>query len=993
VFVSAGKYFDVEGPGGVSFGMKYAGLGARVKYNGVEYAVSPLVPYGAPGGAGSFIIKYVRTPKPRVTVIQVSGLYKDTTTGTFPTANNLTVFDQEFDEPADFGTYGKKIVLTSADGADVNISNNTTIDNIKLVSVADPVTQAPVFSPAGPEIVGGTPITISSATASAKIYYTTDGKNPLIYGVDSTNPTTLTVGNNTTLRAVAVDGDKSYETCQTYVYPQVAAPTFTPGSPYISGPTAITIRCATAGAAIYYTLNNGNTMSYSGPVTVNGGDTLQAVAKADGYRDSEMKSITFEVPLAVTLAIDTQNTGTLIPKDLCGTNIDTEGSNPLQDFSSPLSNLQPQVVRFPGGLVGNYYHWADTLGSFSSRKPQWTCYREKTGQFNPLTGAAEYLTLLTTLNSKGMINVNVTDGTAEEAAAWVAFCRGRIGDNRLIGSDANGTNWQTVGYWARQRYELTGIYEPVNVLYWELGNEIVVEPATLLDFAQKMKAVDSDILIGLVTWCDSTIEMHQGEEEFQTKVGSQDVEAALQGNLGQEVDFLIQHSYTGWPRYANRVVIWSNQTVNGIFECPAQGEYKVEFQAKGLGISSEVIALNKVPQISFGVDGEAIQTVTLSEDYQTFTVTANLSAGQHTLGITFLNDYTGDGEDTNVDLVKTFTVSQSTWEEGFDFPEKISDLRQDIEEAQQELTSLDDYCTTHCPQLFIAITEYNRTVSSCVELEGGLYMAEFFRICSEFPKIKTAAIWNTISPNFGMRYSGNGKIIIRPTFYVFQMIKELFDRKVPVSITPNDSDVKILATRNPATNEMSVLMINFGQSAKIVKFASSQGANLTLQNRKYIHGDSMYDNNEQTPKITLECETIQDQISGVIVPKYSVTLFSVRVPTAGDANSDGAVDVGDLGILAANYGGTGKTWAQGDFNSDGVVDVGDLGILAANYGAQASGADFDADYAKVFGSTTTDDNENDLASGGSVCSAFGLPLATAILLMGLTFLSKTRFKD
>jgi len=54
---------------------------------------------------------------------------------------------------------------------------------------------------------------------------------------------------------------------------------------------------------------------------------------------------------------------------------------------------------------------------------------------------------------------------------------------------------------------------------------------------------------------------------------------------------------------------------------------------------------------------------------------------------------------------------------------------------------------------------------------------------------------------------------------------------------------------------------------------------------------------------------------------------------AGDANADGKVDVGDLGILAANYGlAAGATWEKGDFNKDGKVDVGDLGILAANYG-------------------------------------------------------------
>jgi hypothetical protein len=56
----------------------------------------------------------------------------------------------------------------------------------------------------------------------------------------------------------------------------------------------------------------------------------------------------------------------------------------------------------------------------------------------------------------------------------------------------------------------------------------------------------------------------------------------------------------------------------------------------------------------------------------------------------------------------------------------------------------------------------------------------------------------------------------------------------------------------------------------------------------------------------------------------------------GDANYDDVVDVGDLGILAGNWGTTeGGQWKKGDYNGDGAVDVGDLGILAGNWGSSA----------------------------------------------------------
>jgi hypothetical protein len=53
---------------------------------------------------------------------------------------------------------------------------------------------------------------------------------------------------------------------------------------------------------------------------------------------------------------------------------------------------------------------------------------------------------------------------------------------------------------------------------------------------------------------------------------------------------------------------------------------------------------------------------------------------------------------------------------------------------------------------------------------------------------------------------------------------------------------------------------------------------------------------------------------------------------AGDANRDRTVDTLDFNALAANFGGSNKTFSQGDFNYDGVVDTLDFNSLAANFG-------------------------------------------------------------
>jgi hypothetical protein len=122
----------------------------------------------------------------------------------------------------------------------------------------------------------------------------------------------------------------------------------------------------------------------------------------------------------------------------------------------------------------------------------------------------------------------------------------------------------------------------------------------------------------------------------------------------------------------------------------------------------------------------------------------------------------------------------------------------------------------------------------------------------------------------------------------------------------------------------------------------------------------------------------------------------VAIVHPGDANLDNMVDVGDLGILAANYGSTSKAWAQGDFNGDLLVDVGDLGILAAHYGegsTNSSSADFNADYAKAFSTTVTDDIENDTTLGNSMCSALGLPLIAGLMLAYMMLLGNFKLED
>ncbi len=104
----------------------------------------------------------------------------------------------------------------------------------------------------------------------------------------------------------------------------------------------------------------------------------------------------------------------------------------------------------------------------------------------------------------------------------------------------------------------------------------------------------------------------------------------------------------------------------------------------------------------------------------------------------------------------------------------------------------------------------------------------------------------------------------------------------------------------------------------------------------------------------------------------------------GDANGDKVVNVVDLGILATNYGLSGKTWADGDFNGDGLVNVVDLGILATHYGETSGSAA--ADSSKVISSTEA--KEDTTATSTLACPAAGLPLIAGLLLAALAMMVK-----
>lgn len=230
-----------------------------------------------------------------------------------------------------------------------------------------------------------------------------------------------------------------------------------------------------------------------------------------------------------------------------------------------------RIIRIPGGSNSDEYDWSTN----KSLQNTWAW----------ATGVDSFVRLITGAGTQAFVTTNYGTGTAQEAAAWVAYANA---DPALLGSqndisigvDEKGTDWMTAGYWANIRasqplqqddgynFLRIGHPAPLGLGYWEVGNEVYGswetdkqasphDPYTYAtraaDYIAKMKAVDPTIDVGVVAVV--------GEDSYQNAYGHQAVNPrtnvahagwtpvmlATLRSLGVTPDFLIYHRYDQNP--------------------------------------------------------------------------------------------------------------------------------------------------------------------------------------------------------------------------------------------------------------------------------------------------------------------------------------------------------------------------------------------------------------------------------------------------------------
>jgi hypothetical protein len=191
------------------------------------------------------------------------------------------------------------------------------------------------------------------------------------------------------------------------------------------------------------------------------------------------------VPVEVVVTVDLDAERATVPPYAYGMHASVY-DNALHhpELPSLLHEAGISLLRYPGGGYAEMYHFSDHS---LTATPDGVGYLANRSDFGSFVQVVE------SFGGKLMITVNYGsnlqgDGPGEpkEAAAWVAYANGAPGDERIIGVDGSGNDWQTVGYWASLRAaeplpddEDDGLNhlriehpEPLAIEYWEIGNEV-----------------------------------------------------------------------------------------------------------------------------------------------------------------------------------------------------------------------------------------------------------------------------------------------------------------------------------------------------------------------------------------------------------------------------------------------------------------------------------------------------------------------------------------
>ena len=123
-----------------------------------------------------------------------------------------------------------------------------------------------------------------------------------------------------------------------------------------------------------------------------------------------------------------------------------------KDVIAALRSMKPPVIRWPGGCFADDYHWQDGIGPRSERPRRINIHWGEVIESNHV-GTQEFVQFCRLVGAEPYFCGNLGSGTVREMRDWVEYC-----------------NFPADSAWAQRRAR-DGSPDPLNVLYWSIGNE------------------------------------------------------------------------------------------------------------------------------------------------------------------------------------------------------------------------------------------------------------------------------------------------------------------------------------------------------------------------------------------------------------------------------------------------------------------------------------------------------------------------------------------
>ena len=238
-------------------------------------------------------------------------------TGSFSAVQAVTMSDATAGATIYYTTDGSIPTTSSAKySAALTVASTQTVSAIAAASnysnsavasatytIVLPPAPTPTFSLAAGVYTSAQTVSLADSSASAVIYYTTDGSTPTTASAKYTTP--LTISATTTVNAIATVTGNSNSAVASSVYtinlPAAPAPAFSLAAGTYTSIQTVSLSDSIAGAAIFYTVDGSaptvNSARYTAPLTVSTTTTVNAIAIAAGYNSSPVASGTFTINL------------------------------------------------------------------------------------------------------------------------------------------------------------------------------------------------------------------------------------------------------------------------------------------------------------------------------------------------------------------------------------------------------------------------------------------------------------------------------------------------------------------------------------------------------------------------------------------------------------------------------------------------------------------------------------------------------------------------